>query len=330
MRCLLPVLLRALTIAACSPKKAADAVPTFTLLPDTTFTELGDSSFLSDHVVCVDVLDDQWYISDYKDALFVLDKDFNLVKKIGRRGEGPGEFLGAAHFYLKGKDSLYIVNERKRALDLYVKGLYTRQISLSREFRYTQGTRFFAEDEWIYHTVFSDSLHVVLFDDEGTVEKCICPNTPLDKADFRHHSSRHLAKGDGCFFVVGRTLPICQAYSMDGRLLGEYDLTQIPEIEQAATKYRNTPQVPNTYSITVQDIFYSNHKLYLLIGTNDGRYFCNTLCVLDVSDKIRHSHTFKLSGKIYQTFCVSEDNILLANNPMIAGMDVFNLQPYYP
>jgi hypothetical protein len=309
-------------VFACSPNGQKKTVE---LIPDTTFTELNDSSFIPRQIVCMDVNEGNLYFSDYDGSIVILDAELKIKKRIGSRGEGPGEFLGAAHFYIGKNDSLYVFNEGKRALELFVKDEYVKHIPFPKETLLSDRTRFFLENQLVFHSSISDSLPVVLFDENSDIKRFVCNYTPLDKPSLKFHSARHLVKADQCFFVIGYTLPIFQRYSFDGRLTMEYDLGKIPEIKKKFRHYKNTPQIPNSYAIMIDDVYYKDQKIYLLVSTHEDTYFCNTVCVLDVSDEPKHIGTFKLKGDIYESFCITESNLLIAFNIKEASLDVFTL-----
>jgi hypothetical protein len=92
-------------------------------------------------------------------------------------------------------------------------------------------------------------------------------------------------------------------------------------------RYKSTPQVPTTYFTMIQDVYYKNQKIYLLVATNNNRYFCNTICILDISETIKHTGTFKLTGNVYESFCITENSNLIAFNSKEASIDVFTLPP---
>jgi hypothetical protein len=313
-------------LASCSHRTGKnDEVSKMELLPDTTFSELSDSSFVPSHVKCVDTYGGDLYFSAYSGELVVLDADLHLKRRFGSSGGGPGEFLGAAHFYIGKDDSIHILNDGKHAFELFVGGKHAKHIPFPQEAALSNNTRFFVENGSIFHSAISDNHPVVVFDEKSNINRFICDYTTWDRPDFKHHSTRHLVKGDKCFFVSGLTLPVFQKYSLDGKLIMKYDLEKIPEIKKTVKRYKNTPQVPNTYFVMVHDIYYRNGKVYLLVGTNDPKYSCNTICVLDVSDAIIHSASFRLSGIVYESFCVTENHNLIAYNAVTAEIEVFTL-----
>jgi hypothetical protein len=276
-------------IVACSPNK--NKVETMILSLDTTFSELSDSSFIPTRVMCMNVNNEDIYFSDYSGGIVVLDKSFNVKEKIGKRGEGPAEFLGAAHFYVEKEDSIYVLNEGKHAIELFVKGKHLKQIRYPKQASLTNCTRFFSENQLIFHSIISDSLSTIVFDNNSHICRFIGKYTDWDDPDLRLHSTRHVLKGDQSFFIIGCTLPVFQIYSFDGKLITEYDLKEIPEINTVVKKYNMRAQTNTTYFTMIQDVYYDNHKIYLLVANNKDGYVCNEICILEVEKDIKHIAT---------------------------------------
>lgn len=309
------------SIIACAPKRQNAEI---TLAIDSTFAELSDSSFIPSRIMCLAVKDSNFYFSNYSEGIVVLDSDFKFNKKVGSRGEGPGELLGCAHFYIGNNDSIYILNEGKHSIELFVKDKHVKHIPFPNNVSLTFSTRFFSESQCIYHSVIADTLPLVIFDDNSSINKYICDYTKWDNPELVRHSSRHLVKGEQSFFVIGCALPIFQRYSLNGKLLEEYDLEILPEIHKMIRKYKRDPQVPTSYFTVIQDVYYDNQKIYLLVASDENEYFCNTIYVLNVSEETKHIQTFKLSGEVYGAFCIKE-NMLLAYNSVNASLDRFRL-----
>lgn len=293
---------------------------------DTVISDLSDSSFVPSRVMCMNVVGEDLYFSDYSGGIVVLGKDYKVKKRIGTRGQGPGELLGAAHFYVVNADSIYILNEGKHAIELFVNNEFLKHIPFPKNERLTFCTRFCVENQEIYHSTVSEISPVIVFGD-GNIENHICNYTKYDKPEFSRHSTRHVLKGDkNTFFLIGCVYPVFQVYSFEGKLLKEYDLTEIPWIEEVVDVYNGTVQDPTTYFTMVQDVFYNNNKVYLLVATNKGeQYFCNTICVLDIAEGIDYTHTYQLPGDVYGTFCVSKDEILFAYDTLNASIDIVSL-----
>lgn len=291
---------------------------------DTTFSELGDSFFVPPQVRCMDSSKELLYYTDYAGGLVVLDKGYQVKKQLGGRGQGPGEFLGAAHFCLVGKDSVYILNEGKHSIDVYVGDENRQTISFPTSARFTFNTRFFVDKGKIYHSVITKEFPVVAFNNDTSV--FMCSYTPFDDSSMGRHATKHVLKGDNSFFLIGCVYPTLEQYSMDGELLKQFDLSVIPEILQMMQVYRDTPKDPGSYFTVIQDAYYCNYNLYLLIGLlKNGNYFCNTVAVLNISDpEWKYTECFHLSGKVYDAFCVNDGKIYI-HDPSRSCLDVFRL-----
>lgn len=310
------------SIMGCSPPKKG--VEEIALAVDSTFSELSDSSFVPPRVMCLAVKDDNFYFSNYSDGVVVLYPDFKFSKRIGSRGEGPGELLGCGHIYVGNNDSIYALNEGKHSIEVFVKDKHVSHISFPKNVSLSFSTRFFLHNQCVYHSVIGDSLAAIIFDNSSSINRYICDYTRWDDPKLARHSSRHLVKGVASFFVVGCALPIFQRYSFSGKLLEEYNLEDLPKISRMIEKYKRESQEPTNYFTIIQDAYYYDEKIYLLVATNENEYFCNTIYVLDVSGKTKHIQTFKLSGDVYETFCV-KGNFLVAFNSMNACIDRFKL-----
>ena len=78
---------------------------------DTVISQLNDSSFISD---VRSIYSNKYiYVIDYKrDQILILDKKGSLIKSLGIRGKGLGEFLGASHLFVS-NDTICVYNEGK-------------------------------------------------------------------------------------------------------------------------------------------------------------------------------------------------------------------------
>lgn len=298
------------------------------LSPDTVLSELEDTFFISPQIKCMDVCNGNLYYSDYSGEVVIVNPQYKVIKRIGFRGQGPGELLGPAHFYIANEDSLYILNEWKQNIELFVNGQYAQRYPFPEHERFTSLTRFFANGQHLYHSILSEKAPVIVYGIDSSLNKYLGNSTKYDKPEFVRHSTRHVVNGDGSFLVVGCVYPILQVYTYGGDLQQEYDLTNVPEIKEMVAVYNSKAQVPNQYFTIVQDAYFCNQKLYLLIGrTEKEKYNCHTICVFHIlHDRIEHESTLYLSREVYDTFCVKENRVLYAYSASDACIDVFNIE----
>lgn len=313
-----------LLLIGCGKHSRTAHVSSIELPLDTTLSELSDSSFIPPQVRCMDSSKDFLYYTDYAGGLVVLDKNCQVIRKLGTRGQGPGEFLGAAHFCLVGEDSVYILNEGKHSIDLFVGNENKQTILFPKSARFTFNTRFFVDKGRIYHSVITSKSPVVAFNNDTSA--FMCSYTSFDDPSMGRHATKHVLKGDNSFFLIGCVYPTLEQYSMDGKLLKQFDLSVIPAISQMMQVYRDTPKDPGSYFTVIQDAYCHGDGLYLLIGLlEDGNYSCNTVAVLDMSaDEWEYVECFHLSGKVYDTFCVNDGKMYI-HDPSRSCFDVFRL-----
>ena len=90
------------------------------LQEDIKIEEFSDSTFFSD-IRSISYSDSFYYLTDYsRDQFFVLNQNFKLLKTLGQKGQGPGEFLGAAHLCVVG-DSVFILNDMQKTFEVFDK-----------------------------------------------------------------------------------------------------------------------------------------------------------------------------------------------------------------
>ncbi|MDR0507059.1 MAG: hypothetical protein LBH32_09635 [Dysgonamonadaceae bacterium] len=297
-----------------------------TLVAHTTLTDFNDSSFVPKRIMCIDAIGSDFYCSDYSNGYFVLDEKFNIKKRIGSKGQGPGEFLGAGPFYFQGTDSIFILNEGKRSFELFVEDKHIESFSYPQGISLSHCTRFFVKNQQIFHSVIGDSLPVIAFNGNSHENQYMCLYTKWDNPHLKQHSTRHLVKGKNNFFVIGSVLPVFQRYDFEGNLLEDYDMEKLPEISINMKKYNGQKQIPTTYFTMCKDAYYCKDKVFILVASNINEYFCNTVYVLNVADKISHIGTYILGkgNNVYESFCVKNDT-LLAFNAIDASLDVFTI-----
>ena len=291
------------------------------LICEKVVEEFNDSMFVPPTVKCMDYKNGKLYISDYREGMIVLDENLNIFQTYANHGPGPGETVGAAHFFVEENDSVYLLNEGKNSVELYVEGKNFQTISFPEKIPLTYSTRFFVENNNIFHTTIVKEGPVVVFGKNEEEVRFLGKYMTLPR-----HLTRHTVKGDDCYFVIGSVLPALQKYSFDGNLLDEVDLSIIPEIERMVKKYKRTAQDPSSYFSIVQDACFYGGKLYMLIATDIDGFYCNLICSIDfIYDKGIKTDFYVLPNTVYTSFCVGDKNVLYAFNPKDSSIEVFKM-----
>ena len=98
------------------------------LRPTKSVDILNDSTFFSSSH-CMINQRNMVFIAE-ESRILVTDEEFNIIRVIGRPGNGPGEFNKIYHFIIY-KDSLYAVNEMLKTMNIYrLNGKYIRKFAL--------------------------------------------------------------------------------------------------------------------------------------------------------------------------------------------------------
>lgn len=297
------------------------------LSSDTVISEYEDSLIVPPEVVCMNATKKGIFFTDYEKGLFVMDNSMNIHHQLGKYGRGQGELLGAAFFYTDNGDSVYIVNEGRQAFGLFTNGTYSKNIAFCEGARFTIRSRFFVQEQTVYHSVAKAGNPVIAYRGDSTGFRSVCDYTPHDDMELQIHSGRHVVKGSDSFFVIGISLPILQEYTFDGKLCAEYDLLSIPGIAKSIKEHEDEPKQPNSYYVTVRDAYYCDNSLYLLVTTDaNDEYRCNTIYRLNTEDgNFRHVSTYLLQGDVFGTFCVS-GNRIYAYDQMESSIHVYTMK----
>lgn len=83
------------------------------------------------HAICVD--ENRVYISDMRTILIYSIKDFTLLAKFGKKGEGPGEFMGWP--FIRVTDNFILVEDPGRVLWFSKDGKYIKERKIPRSIR---------------------------------------------------------------------------------------------------------------------------------------------------------------------------------------------------
>ncbi len=291
-----------------------------------SITQFNDSIFLSSMVLCIDKYKDSILLTDYKQSqIFILNKNLDLISKIGKMGQGPGEMIGSAHFCVS-NDKITVINDGKELLSEYnlLNQNFSKDIKFPKNLRKTLTTRFFEHDGKIFHSIVSEDSMIVAINKNGFISNQFGVNSKWDKPKLRMHSSRHLIKGNQSFFEIGCTLPILQEYSFEGEMLRTFDLSTIHDISNQMEIYKKNNQVPNTYFVMIQDVYFDNENIFLLFASEVDGYYCNKIIVINTKSKFKHIATYTLSGgKVYLSFCVDKNRII-AFNGLNSNIDIYN------
>ena len=288
--------------------------------------KLADSIYLSSQIPCIDYVNKHIYVSDYKQALYVLDDKCNLINIASHKGNGFGEVQCPTFIYAAPDAKISLFDECKRKFMYYKdEQYYSIDLESISSERLSTLCRFFTIGDTIYHSIINDINTVVKIVNGKVVSKQCKLVDSMDDTRRPIKSQRHLLRGDNTMFIIGKGLPILQEYTFDGKLLNSYDLLAD---ENLATVYDiKDPKEFNRYNIIVRDAYYKKGYIYILTSSHENdRYRCNTIYVLQrYENNYIPVVKYRLNGNIYSTFCITDDNRCIAVNDKNSSIEIYNL-----
>lgn len=273
--------------------------------------QINDTTFFSTSVYSLTFLStDTIAFTDMKHGvLFLCDKDGRYVTRIGRRGDGPGEFRGLDVF-IRMNDTCYVLKDRIRDLiSIYHKDKFDHNIE-------HVGRAYSTRMSYLGETLFFYGRN-----DDGRLCRM---NLKTDSVtywgkseDFKFkditalRNQRHVVT-DGKYLYAARVdRPIVEKYTPAGELVQTLDFSYMPIfkhiIEQDAVA--SAGSWPNMGV----DIYPANGKLYYLVGyeiDNEHRGADKLIVISTEGTEMQVESLHSLSdGWYYSTLAVSGDEL---------------------
>lgn len=272
--------------------------------------QLNDTTFFSDVVFHLTAFGDTLVMTDARQGvLFFCTKEGKLLGSLGRKGEGPGEFISLNQF-VRLNDSTYFMRDTyKNKIAYYTNARFSRDIQ-NRETAYHTRICTSGKDVYFYEKNLKGQLSrmdvktdsVVLF---GHAE------------DFKFQditalrNQRHVVT-DGKYLYTARVdRPIVEKYTPQGELLQTLDLTYMPIFKQIIEQDA-VPSAGSWPSMGI-DIYPANGKLYYLVGyqIDDAHRGSDKLIVISADGpemKVESLHSLS-DGWYYSTLAVSSNEL---------------------
>jgi len=309
--------------------------PTVKLKKVDSVDAVGENLFFN-HVLDFKRLKQHIYIANSaSNQIVAVDKNFNLLKKIGQPGDGPGEFSNLKYIHST-RDQIYAYGTSNRGIANFS---YDGQLQGS--VKTPEGeiveTHFLVHKDEIYISSPRSSKMITSFSSGGEVRKVFGAPYPhlTEKQVWSRNRGHLIPKDETSFWFIGHTEPIIQIYSYTGQLKETYELRNIPIIKQfiqganLRRKRENNPQ--NTSYLLFNDAEYHNQKLFLLMYTYDrkGKAAINKVLVLNYEKgSLTPSQILDLSEKSkknwYLSFCIY-DKQLIAFDQLSSAFYFFEL-----
>ena len=281
--------------------------------------EFSDSTFFSDiRSICFS--DSLYYATDYsRDQVFVLDKNFKLIRTLGNKGQGPGEFLGAGHLNIN-NDSVFVINDMKKTFEIFNNLEHIGTVTYADGTRPNSNYRFF-------------EYNGCLFYNPSVSQYSICKyNFNSKKVDFfgniikyntaketRIKNHRHILRYNNRIIAVPDCQPIIEVYDFEGKFLNSVDFSNLKPVAEMLKFILGTEQKENTYYGFNKDVVVYKNSLYILILTAgiDNKPKSNSILEFKiVGNNFVPSNLYHLGDGYFNTINVSEQGIETYNTRM--------------
>tara|TARA_R110002020_G_scaffold198198_2_gene399384 strand:- start:1111 stop:2148 length:1038 start_codon:yes stop_codon:yes gene_type:complete len=335
----------AVFILSCSGEK--EIVTSFTpkthvLTPERVFEDFGEGVFFTRTTINSD--EERIYVANINPAaLFILDKDFNLLKLVEERGDGPGALLSPIQI-VPTEHGLMVEDRGNYRISIFhpVTGEYLEEINIPDA---VSTWRFFYENGEFYFPLKgyqSDSLSVLKVNSQGEPIGKFGALMPQVKGDFNRQARLIQPFGDDKIMLIGINLPYLDILTKAGNHLVTHRLDQFEPLKRALDSLENDFKKPG-YERGIKEIKhilidaqYTGEKLYLTFTDRIGLDRSKVRHMLEISvsesgvnldrmfrfetsspDDNLHPFTFHVdqkAGKIYTQGLITQ-NIYVFNLP---------------
>jgi len=271
------------------------------LKEDIKIDEFSDSTFFSD-IRSITFSDNSYYVTDYsRDQLFILDK-----------GQGPGEFLGAAHIYIN-RDSVFVMNDMKQSFELFRDLKYIETIPYANSTRPNSNHRFFEYNGCLFYNPSVSKYSICKYNFKtkknemfGRIEKY------ETEKETRIKNHRHLLRYDNRIIAIPDCKPIIEVYDFKGNLVNIVDFSHVEPVAKMLKFIQGTEQKENSYYGFNEDVVIYKSSLYILILTSgvDNIPKSNTILKFNIEgDNFEPSCLYDLGNGYFNTINVSKQGI---------------------
>jgi hypothetical protein len=317
------VLLYALLVYACTNK--INSPEEVSLQKISEIAQLSDTTFISD-VRSIYYNKNKFYLSDYKrNQIIILDQKLKFINTIGNTGNGPGELNGASQLYVD-NDTLYVINDGKNAIEVFINEKYTNTI-LFPNMNHLASTKRFSKYKgkiYISNVSSNNNSSIVSFDSQdrmipfGVLHKYNTPKETIIK------NEKHILTYKDKIISISDNVPKIEMYDAKGILITEFDYGDVNLIKEFMTFTNKQKSAENSYFVLVSDAYIFADNLYLMIlSLENNKVKSNKILEIKINDNaFKINRILNLGDDWYQSICIT-NNQLIASNGTIT---VFSLK----
>ena len=295
--------------AQCTREK----LPVYYLAESKQIDVIADTLLFVD-INCLTFHDEELYFTNpVTDQIVSLDRNFNLKKILGKKGQGPNELLNIGQFAIC--DSLIsVLNGSNGRINIFsTEGNIISEVSISKSILlFDSNYRYcFTGNDIIGSSSIADaplSKYNIYTKEQTLFGKTHVFPTPKQTSI---RNNRFTAKMDNRLIVVSDNLPFIEIYDSDNLEQSvQYDYSDIAQVRSSIQAIENKrDQTDNSYRRLCEDIYVANQHLYLLlIDYSNDDFNVNQIINFDIYPDIKPVCIYKLQGKYFTTFCISEED----------------------
>lgn len=274
--------------------------------------EVVSDTLLLHDIKCLTFHENRLYFANpVYDQIILLNKDLGFENVFGKKGKGPNELLGVNQFAVN--DSLIsVLNVLNRRINVFS----------------TTGTP--VSETVIASSIMFDPSYRYCFIDTAIIGCSFVAETPLSKYDIytkrqtlfgetyefstpkqtQIRNNRFTSKVAEGFIAVSNNLPSIEIYNQHNlERIAHYDYSDISQVKHSIQAIEEKPDhEDNSYRHLCEDIYVTNQHLYvLLIDYSNNNFNVNQIIKFEINPVIKPVAIYKLPGKHFTTFCVSEE-----------------------
>jgi len=295
-------------LAQCSYNK----LPVSYLTLSKQIDEVSDTLLLYD-IKCLTFNDEKLYFTNPAyDQIIILNRNLEFVRTIGKSGMGPNELLGISQFAIC-DTLLSVLNVTNRRVNIFsTEGDAITEISIDNSILFDPGYRYcFTGTEIIGCSSVAEtplSKYNIYTHDQTLFGETYNFTTPRQTLI---RNNRFTAKVNNSIITVSNNLPYIEMYNeKDLNQIILYDYSNFHQIEKNIRAIDSkSDKEDNSYYHLCEDIYLTDQHLYiLLIDYSNNDFNVNQIVKYDIYPTLMPVSIYKLPGKYFTTFCVSEED----------------------
>jgi hypothetical protein len=302
-----------------------------------TISQLSDSSFFA-QIFDIRFVDNQYYFADYKtNMVYQCSDKFDLIKRIGGLGKGPGDFLAPCEVYPTA-NSIYVFEEMNQRISIFDNDFNFAGM-VNNDYRGNLMAKSYIDDSSnLFCCVNGIDAPLLKFNLKTGKKNYFGSYKPFKSIMERvaNNDYQIIPYGD-YILAISHSDPKIDIYDKHSlQILGTYSYEN-NEVAKSRTDYarreiiRDPKNSESTYILVQDACIYDNRLFLLLVDDFDVHPTLNKLACFDISDKtIKYLRTYCLSTREksicwFNCFALNSKNQIVAFSPQTSMFYLFKM-----